>query len=275
MSEILAQNQSVKSKNKFWIILVSIISVSVVVIVGITFFIVRDNNAPTSKLTIQVQEKRKVTANTATINLTISETGTDTSKLNTSIDQKSQKVVNYLKSEGLAENDLQLNKNTYEDYGSIPFGPNGVVSPAAQNQLRSEANIQVIFKLDKVGKDKPNQVLQKTIELGVNRFNGYNYTIDNQDEICQEMKNKAVEKAVNQAKDQVKTLGGGRIVRSELNNNQYGCGNGFFNPMAMTGSNEMFATSKIADSQNNIPPILVGEQELNVNVEVSVEYKQN
>lgn len=275
MSEIDNSTTSVKPKNKSWLIFASVAFALILVISVVIIFVVRDNSLPTSKLTIQVQEKKKVAANTATINLTISETGTDTSKLNISIDKKSQKVLDYLKSEGLGEGDLQLNKNTFEDYNPIAYSPSSITPPNTTKQLRSEANIQVIFKLDKVGKDKPNQILQKTIDLGVNRFNGYNYTIDNQDELCQDMKNKAVEKAINQAKDQVKTLGGGRIVRSELNNNQYGCGNNFFYPTAMMGASDVMMKPASIENQNNVPPVLVGEQELNVNVEVSVEYKQN
>lgn len=262
-------------KNPF-VLISSILAtiISLVLIIGTVTGIwwLWDRSLPISVLSVQGTASQKVKYDKVTLNLTISLVGSDVSLLNTEIDTKTTKIIDYLKLQGISENDIQTNKSSYPDYSTVIYDSSSKPNSSTQqgsNQTRVENNFIVILNDFGTDNSKPNKVIAEVTKLGVNRFGGFNYDFKDNKAICNNLENTATENAWQKAQDKIKALGGGRVVK-KTTNFVSGCGNNNY-PMMY---NSMAKAEPITGTSQETPPsVLGGEQELTSSIELTVEYK--
>ncbi len=249
-------------------IIAIVASVFLIIGVGAGVWWLWDKNLPVSVLSVQGESSKKVKYDKVTINLTISLIGKDVSVLNSEIDTKTSKIIDYLKSQNISEDQIQTNKSSYPDYemGYIYSAPD--VSPK-ERQTRVENNFIVTFTDFGSDNTKPNKVIAEVTKLGVNRFGSFNYDFNDNKKVCSDLENMAIEDAYNKAQDRVKALGGGRIVK-KTTNLLSGCGGVNNYPMMYATKADVAASGP---SQEIPPSVLGGEQEITSTIELTVEYK--
>lgn len=256
-------------KNKL-VILATIASVISILIltVGVSAGVwwLWDRSLPVSVLTVQGESSKKIKYDKVSINLTISIVGNDVSSLNSEIDTKTNKVINYLKSQNIAEDQIQTNKSSFPDYELNNFSEE--LDNKMPRQTRFESNFTITFIDFGQDKAKPNKVIAEVTKLGVNRFGGFNYDFNDNKKVCSDLENSAIEDGLKKAEDRVKFLGGSRITKKSVDlfsgclDNQYST-----LPFATPGSQ--------SENVQGItpPPALGGEQEISRTVQLIIEYK--
>ena len=299
----LPRKESVVSKSKSRFVLMAIIAATVIGLmlmlgVGAAVWYLIDKTTPVSVLSVQGKSSKKIAYDQVSVNLTISLVGSNVEALNTEIDTKTVKLLDYLKSQNVAENQIQTNKSSYPDYDqpnypidatnpmvspvdlpeptgftppSIPTNPISKPAPVpSERKTRVENNFIITFTDFAENPSKPNKVVSEATKLGVNRFGSFNYNFKDNKAVCQELENEATKDAFNRATDRIKSLGGGRIVK-RTTNLLGSCGGS--NYPIYEGYNMMAKVDSIASSSNPVPTLLGGQQELFSMVELTVEYK--
>jgi uncharacterized protein YggE len=259
-------------KNKYVLlatILAVVSSIFLIIGVGAGLWWLWERNLPISVLTVQGEATKKVQYDKVTVNLTISLVGSDVNSLNSEIDSKTNKIIEYLNKQGIQNNDIQTSKTSFPDYQPIVYS-----SPTKDGsditQTRVETNFTVVFNNFKQDPSLPNKVIAEATKLGVNRFGAFSYDFEDNKKVCSDLEDEATKNAFKTANDRIKALGGGRIVKKTVNllNN---CGNNNYSyPYATIGKADI---APISVSGETAPSVLGGEQELTSTVDLTVEYK--
>jgi uncharacterized protein YggE len=168
------------------------------------------SDAAISEYTITNTANKKVSPNTAEAILNVKESGSDIPVLNTKLDAKIQKITSYLTSVGI---DHTVNKNISEQY----------VQENLPNQRVVQGQIKTTFKNITDKPENLSNILNKTVELGVEEFYNISFSLDNTEAICTELEQQALEGLNQKIQNQNKALG----VKKELSkkiNSQNSCG---------------------------------------------------
>lgn len=270
-------------------------------LVGGTVYLFKtyENSLPTSTITVTGTSEQKVMFDKATTTLYITQRGTDVNQLNGLVDKATIEVLNYLESQGVANDDIQSNKNSYPDYSmpeplvpqltaesnqtqaspksdraavTISTPPsNPATSMPVRTQARNmivEASIKVVF--DDISSDpsEPNQILNEVTRLGVTRYDNLMYEIQNKDTICEDLKNEAISDAIKKGRDTASALGGKKIIRYEVNQIQ-GCDNGYLWPMLARSSEAVVDSTSVP----TVPPIQPGQETVKGSVNLTLMFR--
>jgi uncharacterized protein YggE len=270
-----SSSSSFLSSPKFLLPALALLVLVILGVAGLAGFWLWDQTRPVSSISVTGTAKTKVKPNQAEITFYYSESGNDVNKLNQSVDQVTNKIKEALKRNGIEGADLVTNKNAYPDYSVVL--PTVVdraglpVKPSDNPPTKVEASFQIIFKKLQEDTTKPNKVLQEMTNLGVNRFDPLRYEIGDRTKVCNELQTKAIEDAYRRGGEQIQALGGGRIVRRQLQTGQ-DCDN-IFPPYYAMGREAMTTGAPDSSEQNTPPEVNAGEQELTSQVSVTLDYK--
>jgi uncharacterized protein YggE len=244
---------------KYFTALLSLFLLFVVALSTVGAYYVYENTRPTSTISVTDILKQKVKADQATVQLFISQSGTDIKKMNTENDAVTVKVTDYLIQNGVAKNKIKTNKNSFEDYDM-----SGTVDPAnPKKRMRVENIIDVEFvNLD----NNPNAILDKTLEFGVTNYGQFNYKTKDLKAICDQMEIDVEKSAKVKADQKIKNLGG-TVVKTQYGQTYTtGCDNSF-------GGMAPMYDAKSAAMGGAIPNIMTGEQEVSATANLNVEYR--
>ena len=205
-------------KNKYVLfatILAVVSSMFLIIGVGAGLWWLWERNLPISVLTVQGQATKKVQYDKVTVNLTISLVGSDVNSLNSEIDSKTNKIIEYLNKQGIQNNDIQTSKTSYPDYQPIVYS--NAKDEENEPQTRVETNFTVVFNNFKNDASLPNKVIAEATKLGVNRFGAFSYDFADNKKVCSVVEDEATKDAFKIANNRIKALGGGRIVKKTVN----------------------------------------------------------
>lgn len=255
------------NSKKYFIVTIALIALfglAIVAMGAVGVYLYVDSSKPESSLTVEETVTRSITPDTATATFVYNEQGEELEEVNSKLDEVVVNVTNYLKEQGIEDKDIKSNKNSYPDYRYFPDGTNDQVG------FNAEVNFEVTFRDLESEEVNPNAVLDGLVELGINQFYGFNYSIDDTESICKELEDEAIEKAIERAKKRVDSLGGGRIIKQEIPDTFGSCGNDYGYPFYAVDARAELAS---ADSEGSVPELNYGEQELSASASVKVTYK--
>ena len=238
-----------------------------VVIFGAGAYLLWDFSRPVSVINVLGKASEKVKPDKIGLYFTTSARDASQEKANTENDEKTKKAIEILKGENIEENKIETRKNIYPDYNYPP-----VYSSIASENVKQPDRIyraETGFEVEiKINEDTQiiNRLSEKLTAVGIENFNQNQSDVSNKEEICKNLEYKAIENALAESEKKIKALGGGQIKKKEIStiNN---CGNGN-NYMMMMRSGAGGATMDSA-----APSVLTGENELIVEVNVAVSYK--
>jgi uncharacterized protein YggE len=264
----MSQTQEHGGMKKMWYALIALAVVLLVGgIVAVGYF-AYDFSKPISKISVNGQASVKLKPNEAKTTMYYTQVGDNLSTLNQEADKKTNQIKEYLIKQGIDEKDMVINKNSYPDYDSMPMiKPDGSTN-SGQRKTRMEVSFQVTFKNIQQDLSKPNKILDEATKIGVTRFDPFQYVVENQKQICKDLQTKAIEDGYRQGEDRIKALGGGRIVRKEVQTFS-DCAQDFRNYPVMAKE----AMTSSSDMQTKAPDLTTGEQELVSQATVVLEYK--
>ena len=243
---------------KYFIILLSLFLLFIVALTTAGAYFVYENVRPTSTISVTDILKLRVKPDQATVQLFVSQAGTDIKKMNQQNDVITIKVTDYLMKNGVSKDKIKTNKNSYEEYSEIAIDS----TKPSPKLTRVENIIDVEFvNLD----NNPNAILDETLSLGVTRYGQFNYKTKDLKVICDQLE-ADVEKSVKVKADQkIKTLSG-TIVKTQYSQTYTtGCDNSL-------GATPMY-DSKSASVGGVIPNVMTGEQEISATANLTVEYR--
>lgn len=251
--------------NYFWKILVSILTVIVIFVVTVTVsWIYMDNNKTASSVNVQGQAKINAIPDKATIYLYADVTGDNSETINASLDKIESDILEYLKLNEIESSAINTNRSIFEDYNYLPPQTN-----ASEKLNRGNLSIELTFKDIFEDLQKPRQIVQDSIKKGVSRYSQFVYDFGDTTKTCQELETKAIENALNKAYQRIDALGGGKIKSKKILSVQ-GCDqNGISYPNSFPAQSSVFDLTQEAIKLDLNP----GNQELQVNVELLVEFK--
>lgn len=242
---------------KYFVILLSLFLLFVVALTTTGAYFAYQNTRPTSTIMVTEIVKQKVKPDQATVQLFISQSGTDIKKMNAENDIVTAKVTDYLVTKGITKNKIKTNKNSFEDFNDFSS-----ISSASDKRLtRVESIIDVEFvNLD----NNPNAILEETLALGVTNYGQFNYKSKDLKTVCDQLEVEAEKKVVQKANQKVSSLNG-TIVKTQLNQTySTGCDGSF-------GSAPMYDQKMMSGSM--APELMTGEQEISANASMNVEYR--
>lgn len=171
------------------------------------------------------------------------------------------KVLGAMKEAGIEDRDLQTSGVNIQPTYTYPNDKNGLKAPKIIGYNVTNGLTVRVRDLDKVG-----DLLDKSIDLGVNQSGGLRFVNDDPSKALMDARKKAMENAMEKAKILTETAGAkvGRVLEiTEYVNN------GRPMPMART---KMIAMA--AEASGDSVPLSAGENSYNVNVTVKFEIKQ-
>ncbi len=215
------------------------------------------DNEPTSNFSIQGSAEEELEANQATLRFSLESQGAELEVLNEGVDTKVVAIKEYLEGLEIANEDIQINKNSYEDY----YREN----PTDETIWRLSANIEAEIK--NLQEINTNEVFNKLAELGVGNIQPLEFKIDNREERCEELLTKAITDARDKADQRLQALGGDKIVKTSFEeisscNNEYG--------VYPIYPDAAFEDSSIS---SEAPDVLQGNEKLRSIVNLVVEYR--
>ncbi|NJS40883.1 SIMPL domain-containing protein [Candidatus Gracilibacteria bacterium] len=219
------------------------------------------NSNPLSQVTVEGVASQKIKYDEASIIYYVQKEGVNTKEQNDQVNIIVKKVTDYLLTKNIQENDIKTNKNSYQSY-------NFEVSANGEEVFVSQGSIEVTFKDIQNNLELPNEITDEVTNLGVTNFSGYTYKVSNQEELCEDLKSKAIKDASQKAEERVEVLDGGKIIRKSTSETS-GCDQDFF-PYYGGGAQEIAISS---DKQAQPQPVFTGEQELEVRVQLVAEYR--
>jgi uncharacterized protein YggE len=257
------------SKKFVWIVSVIILIVLCMftLVIGLFGYSIYQNIRPLSEVSVEGLAKKKVKYDEAKITYTVSEKGQDSVELNKTADEKTSKIVSYLMEQGIKEDLIQTNKNSYDN-----FYPDGnYTQPANTPQKIVDSTIEVTFIELQKNLELPGKITEKLLSLGINSFSNYIYKISNETEVCEELKNLAIKDAREKAILRVKSLGGSKIVKTQANDTS-GCGQYQYYPAYASDVSAKIETGAVASSTS--VPVFTGQEEIQVTVQLVSQYRQ-
>lgn len=294
------------SLNVLWFILAVLTFISFLTISILAYYNYYQNQLPTSKFTLVSSNKTELKPDTAMNTFYINLNGTETLDLNTKSDIIKDKFVTYLKEQGVTDKDIVIAKNIYPYYFndlSTTNEPEPVSTTSAggtalsnlesttnsdmpnidigiprepSKQITVQTTIEVTFKNIQNKVDNLDVITAKSLEIGITRFSGYTYKIDNTETICKDLYNKTLEKLIKEADEQLKILGGDIIVATEIKDTGYynsSCQTSpIFYPYASDNRDLLDTSSSISPEIKASSPTS-RNQELQINLEGVFEYR--
>ena len=171
------------------------------------------------------------------------------------------KVLAAMKEAGIEDRDLQTSGVNIQPTYTYPNDKNGLKAPKIIGYNVTNGLTVRVRNLDKVG-----DLLDKSIDLGVNQSGGLRFVNDDPSKVLMDARKKSMENAMEKAKILTETAGAklGRVLEiTEYVNN------GRPMPMART---KMIAMA--AEPASDSVPLSAGENSYNVNVTVKFEITQ-
>lgn len=173
------------------------------------------------------------------------------------------KVLSAMKEAGIEDRDLQTSGVNIQPTYTYPNDKNGLKAPKIIGYNVTNGLTVRVRDLDKVG-----DLLDKSIDLGVNQSGGLRFVNDDPSKVLMDARKKAMENAMEKAKVLTETAGaklGPVLEITEYSNNP--------RPMPMPmGRTKMIALAPEAASDS--VPLSAGENSYNVNVTVKFEITQ-
>jgi uncharacterized protein YggE len=227
--------------------------------IGVLYYL---DHRPTSEITVNGKSSRTVKYDKVTLNFYIQERGADLVELNSNLDNNTKKTTDYLLSVGISKDKIQTNKSSFEDYIPLPNANDNYKVSVVQNQV----TVKIEDLQNKL--DLPNKITSEVVKYDVKRFDTNNYEITNKDQICDEIKDKAISDAKQKAEKRVASLGNGKIISTKIQDYN-GCENIFPTPVYFDKS---FA-SGVSAPQNNTPDVFAGEKEITQDLTLVASYR--
>jgi uncharacterized protein YggE len=246
---------------KYFVALLSLFLLFVVALTSVGAFMIYDNTRPISTLSVTDTLKKKVKPDQATVQLFISQTGTDLVKMNKENDAITVKVTDFLIKSGVSKDKIKTNKSSYPDYSF----ESATDTTKAPKLTVAETTMDVEFvSLD----NNPNAILEKTVELGVTKYGQFSYKTKNVKDLCDALETEAEKSAKAKADNKVSNLGG-KIVKIQYNTTfTSNCGENSSLPYNSTTKSDDFNFS-----QSEAPELMTGEQEISATANLNVEYR--
>lgn len=215
------------------------------------------DNKPTSSFTVQGSSSREIKAGQATLRFSIEQSGQDVEVLNQLVDQNAQEIESYLVSVGISDQDIQINKNSYEDYyynDTSAENRSWVVTVSVEALLKDLQSVN------------SNEVYNQITTLGARNIQPLDFKLDNRKEICEELLTEAIANARYKVDARLEALGGEEVVETNFEELSDCDQNGYY---------PVFYDAAIAESSEgpNAPDILRGSQELQSTINLQVEYR--
>lgn len=244
---------------KYFIFLLSLFLLFLVAFTSVGAFLVYDNSRPSNTLSVTDSVKKIIKPDQATVQLVISQTGTDLVKMNKENDLIMSKVSEYLISKGIAKEKIKTNKTSFDNFEYLPDGT--VKTP---KQITAENTIEVEFvNLN----NNPNAILTETINLGVTRYGQFSYKSKDMKTVCDALEAEAEKSVKTKAENKVNNIGG-KIVKIQYNQTfTTGCDGNNSIPYFSTKANDL------GSSASQSPELMTGEQELVSTASLNVEYR--
>ena len=264
-------------------VLLSVLIAIVTIAGAVLTFLQWQNNQPKSTLSVSGLSQKDVDQDTATIYFYITFKGDDVNSLNKKADESSSKVLNFLLDGGIKNKEIENNRNAYDDYSMYPMMSSSSSSEGTVNRPKVvELSFKVNFTNFQDNPQKPNDVLSKLGQFGVDRYSSFQYSLteNKRQEVCDSLQSEAIKKALENSQKQLEAIGGGTIIKKDVKN-VTSCPDLFYPyPMyatkdAMMGTTMDSATaSPLNQNQtNSTPPILAGKVNLKATAEIVVEYR--
>lgn len=159
------------------------------------------NKNPKNTIGITAQGKVMAVPDMATVNLGVLTQGLDPSKIQEENSKKIEKIIEYIKSQGISKDDIATSQfNIYPQY-NYEGGKNNIVG--------YQLNQTITVKIKGVDKTTENlsKILKASIAQGVNEVSGVNIGFSEPDDLKQNARKLAIENAKSKAEDLAKTAG--------------------------------------------------------------------
>ena len=243
---------------KYFIVLLSMFLLFVTILSSVGAYIIYENTRPVSTISVTDVLKQKVKPDQATVQLFVSQSGTDVKKMNAENDAVTVKVTDYLIKNGVAKNKIKTNKNSFEEYSSF--------SVDNSKPLPKTTRVENIIDVEFVNvENNPNALLDETLSLGVSRFGQFSYKIKDVKTICDQLE-VDVEKSVKaKAEQKINNLGGNAIKTQYGQTYTTGCEN------SLTAMPTYDAKTTFVDGST--PTVMTGEQEISATANLTIEYR--
>jgi hypothetical protein len=221
------------------------------------------NNKPTSSFTVTGEAEKENEATEAKLRFQVSQTGPDVNAINTKVDAQTVAIKKYLTDTGITNENIEINKNTNEEY--VPYINSQPTSPSPKNQV---VTVDFVVKFKNTKNININDVNAKLLALGVTNTSQFDFEISNKDAICENLIDLAIKNAKEQADKRLKTIGGDKIVRTAIDGSAT-CGDDFTYPIAY--ANE--TVGGVAAQKTDAPDVLQGNKKLKASVFMTVDYR--
>lgn len=168
-----------------------------------------DNKNPENTLTVSAEGKKPAIPDLAVVSLGVLTEGKNPSAIQEENSKKINKIIDYIKSQDVAKEDISTSQyNIYPQYD---------YSPTGQQSIRGyQLNQTITIKIRGVDKstERLGKILSGATNEGVNQINGVNVMFDDPDNLRQEARKMAIEKAKQKAQELAAAAGIelGRVV---------------------------------------------------------------
>ena len=213
----------------------------------------------TSSFSVQSRAERNVVPDTAVVTLTVSESGGNPTELNTSLDEKTAKVTEYLASEDVEHT---VNKNSYD---------RSYWEDGEQNPVQIQSQIRATFKDIPSDPTRVNTILTEAINLGVDTFYGFQFEVSNRTQICDELETEALNSLKEKSENQKSLLDIKRTLATEISVINSSCNNSYGGyPIA-------FQEDALSSESDQRPNISISGQDQTLSVEyiMNIRYREN
>jgi uncharacterized protein YggE len=248
-----------QSKSPF---IITFFGILILAMISAGVYIMWDSTRPLSSITVQEQVTKTIKPDKATIDLTISEKTNDIRMVKSKVDAQTKSVIDFLIKEGISKDKITTNTNTYPDYTASG-------NPTDVQKTVLDSTLTVVFERIQEDTQKPNRILNTSIEMGVSRFSQFRYDFSSTKDNCQQLRDDADKKSLERAREKVSLLGG-KLTKVELQSSNDGnCGGNIYygGPIAMSSS----ISERTGGA--NTPELLSGEKELSATSIAKADYK--
>ena len=249
--------------------IVGLMAISILIAAGVfayTTYLRFEEERVTSSFTVQGEASQTVAAREASFSFSVVRQGEDVPALNEEVDTVTNDIRTYLNDLGLTGNDIQINKQTYEDFSRVPFD---VEPPASEGEelLRPQV-VATTFNVtvDDLDTLNLNEIIREVTTRGASQVTPATFTAGNSEEVCRVLVDRAIEDARERAESRLQALGGEAIVRTEVQETG-GCGESFY------GTYFAETDAAVGSEAAPAPDILSGSEELRARVNLQVEYR--
>lgn len=230
---------------------------------------------PISTLAVSGEAEKEIIPNDINISFRLEKKAnkTEMAKTNEEIDKEAKDIVNYLISKDVKSENIKTNKNSYPDYNKENNTDNQILAVDFQVEIKDFPN----------KKDGFNEIWQELINKKTTNLVQNNYSLDNQEKnkICDELQIQATKSANQKATNQLKALGGGNIIRKQIQNLDNSCGenyifpymNGRDMPAVMPSTMEGSTGAEPNEQNQNNITTQPGSQKLIAKVQLVIEYR--